>query len=59
MTQKPHGKKLVYVSEDIVDSISEITQKRGESITKFVEDILVDSHNSGKALQSIVEKYLS
>ena len=40
MTQKPHGKKLVYVSEDIVDSISEITQKRGESITKFVEDIL-------------------
>jgi hypothetical protein len=40
MTQKPRGKKLVYVSEDIVDSISEITRKRGESITKFVEDIL-------------------
>ena len=40
MTQKSRGKKLVYVSEDIVDSISEITQKRGESITKFVEDIL-------------------
>ncbi len=40
MTQKPRGKKLVYVSEDIVDSISEITKKRGESITKFVEDTL-------------------
>lgn len=40
MTQKPHGKKLVYVSEEIVDAISEITKKRGESITKFVEDVL-------------------
>lgn len=42
MTQKPRGKKLVYVSEDIVDSISEITKKRGESITKFVEDTLAE-----------------
>jgi hypothetical protein len=40
MTQKPRGKKLVYVSEEIVDAISEITRKRGESITKFVEDVL-------------------
>jgi hypothetical protein len=40
MTQKPRGKKLVYVSEEIVDAISEITKKRGESITKFVEDVL-------------------
>jgi hypothetical protein len=40
MTQKPKGKKLVYVSEEIVDTISEISKKKGTSITKFVEDVL-------------------
>jgi hypothetical protein len=40
MTLKARGKKLVYVSEDIIDSIAEITKKRGESVTKFVEDML-------------------
>lgn len=40
MTQKAREKKLVYVSEEIVDAISEITKRRGESITKFVEDVL-------------------
>jgi hypothetical protein len=40
MTLKTRGKKLVYVSEDIIDSIAEITKKRGESVTKFVEDML-------------------
>lgn len=40
MTQKPRGKKLVYVSEDIIYTISEISKKKGTSITKFVEDVL-------------------
>jgi hypothetical protein len=40
MTLKARGKKLVYVSEDVIDSIAEITKKRGESVTKFVEDML-------------------
>jgi hypothetical protein len=40
MTLKARGKKLVYVSEDIIDSISEITKKKGESVTKFVENML-------------------
>ena len=40
MTQKSRSKKLVYVSEDIIDRISEISRKKGSSVTWLVEDVL-------------------
>jgi len=34
------GKKLVYISEGILDEVAEISKKKGESITKYIEDLL-------------------
>jgi hypothetical protein len=33
-------KKLVYVPQDIIDEIAEISRRKGETISKFVEDAL-------------------
>ncbi len=40
---RPRGKKLVYVSEPLLDAISAISKKKGESISKFVEDHLEEA----------------
>ena len=37
---KPKSKKLVYVSEELLDAIIVVSKKKGESVTKFVEDKL-------------------
>ncbi|MBC7126789.1 MAG: hypothetical protein ABC505_03215 [Candidatus Methanosuratincola petrocarbonis] len=34
------GKKLVYISEGILDKVAEISKKKGASITKYIEDLL-------------------
>lgn len=34
------GKKLVYISEGILDRVAEISKRKGESITKYIEDLL-------------------
>ncbi|MEM2125694.1 MAG: hypothetical protein QXQ53_04785 [Candidatus Methanosuratincola sp.] len=34
------GKKLVYISEGILDEVAEISKRKGESITKYIEDLL-------------------
>jgi hypothetical protein len=33
-------KKLVYISEGILDEVAEISKRKGESITKYIEDLL-------------------
>ncbi|MBC7120176.1 MAG: hypothetical protein H5T33_01145 [Candidatus Methanosuratus sp.] len=40
MRSPKSGKKLVYISEDLLNNISEISKKKGESITKYIEDLL-------------------
>ncbi|XRH75204.1 MAG: hypothetical protein ACO0C9_06845 [Candidatus Methanosuratincola verstraetei] len=34
------GKKLVYISEGILDEVAAISKKKGESITRYIEDLL-------------------
>jgi len=36
----PKSKKLVYVPGDVLDEIMKVSRKRGESISKFIEDAL-------------------
>lgn len=55
VVERSRGKKLVYVSEDLLDAISAISKKKGESISKFVEDNLKEAvrveqlgHDSGE-----------
>lgn len=43
VVERSKGKKLVYVPEDLLDKISVISKKKGESISKFVEDNLRES----------------
>ncbi len=43
VVERSKGKKLIYVSEDLLDKISMISKKKGESISKFVEDNLRES----------------
>jgi len=43
VVERSRGKKLVYVSEDLLDAISAISKKKGESISKFVEDNLKEA----------------
>ncbi|MEM2104661.1 MAG: hypothetical protein QW717_07230 [Candidatus Bathyarchaeia archaeon] len=38
--KKAREKKLVYVPEDVIDMIAEISRGKGETISKFVEDAL-------------------
>lgn len=33
-------KKLVYVPEDVVEEVAEVSRRRGETISRFVEDVL-------------------
>jgi hypothetical protein len=40
---KGKGKKLVYVSEDLIEEIAKISRNAGESVGKFVEDALRQS----------------
>jgi hypothetical protein len=40
VVDKSKGKKLVYVSEDIINGITEISKKKGTSVTKYIEDML-------------------
>jgi len=40
---RPKGKKLVYVPEDLLDAVAEIAKRKGESISKYVEDTLRQS----------------
>lgn len=40
---RPKGKKLVYVPEDLLDAVAEISKRKGESISKYVEDTLRQS----------------
>jgi len=37
---KGKGKRLIYVPEDIIEEVLDIARKRGESISKFVEETL-------------------
>jgi len=34
------SKKLVYISEALLDDIGEISKRKGESVTKYIEDLL-------------------
>lgn len=38
--KKAREKKLVYVPDDVVDEVAEVSRRRGETISKFVEDAL-------------------
>lgn len=38
--KRNRGKKLVYVPQDVIDEIAEVSRRRGETISKFVEDAL-------------------
>jgi hypothetical protein len=40
---KGKGKKLVYVSEGLIDGVAKISRKKGESVGKLVEDALRQS----------------
>lgn len=40
---KTRGKKLVYVSESLIDGIAKISRSRGESVGKLVEESLTQS----------------
>ncbi|MEM3051813.1 MAG: hypothetical protein QXJ40_06995 [Candidatus Bathyarchaeia archaeon] len=46
---KERNKKLVYVPQYIIDEIIEVSKKRGESISKFVEDALLQTLRIDKA----------
>ncbi|MDI9644007.1 MAG: hypothetical protein QFX35_02165 [Candidatus Verstraetearchaeota archaeon] len=37
------GKKLVYISEDLVNEVSEISRSKGESITKYIENLVAQA----------------
>lgn len=37
------GKKLVYISEELVNAVSEISRRKGESITKYIEDLVTQA----------------
>ncbi|MEM3378803.1 MAG: hypothetical protein QXV09_05000 [Candidatus Bathyarchaeia archaeon] len=49
MAKKQRDKKLVYVPQYIIDEIIEVSRKRGESISKFVEDALLQALKVDKA----------
>jgi hypothetical protein len=56
--EKPKGKKLVYVPADLLEDIITLTRRKGESISKFVEDnlkIAVKIENLGFPTQDIVK----
>ncbi|RWX73881.1 MAG: hypothetical protein Metus_0660 [Candidatus Methanosuratincola subterraneus] len=37
------GKKLVYISEDLLDKVALISKQRGESTVRFIEDLLAQA----------------
>jgi chaperonin GroEL (HSP60 family) len=43
------GKKLVYVSEDLLEEVAKISRDRGETISKFVEEALKQAVRVNKA----------
>ena len=43
MARRTKGKKLVYISESLVDSVAKISRSRGESIGKMIEDSLKEA----------------
>lgn len=52
------GKRLVYVSEELIHDISDIAKKRGETISKFVEDavqLAIRIHDIGLSLEKAAE----
>jgi len=47
--KRDRGKKLVYVPEDVIDEIAEVSKKRGETISRFVENSLRQAVRVDKA----------
>ena len=43
MTKRTKGKKLVYISENLIDGVAKISRTRGESIGKVIEDSLKEA----------------
>jgi hypothetical protein len=48
MTQHK-GKKLVYISEDLLDEVAKISRSRGETISRFIEEALRQAVRVSKA----------
>jgi hypothetical protein len=58
MGARSKGKKLVYVSETLIDGIAKISRTRGESVGKMVEDSLKQSvrvHEEGYDVKQVTD----
>lgn len=57
-SKESKGKRLVYVSEELINDVLGIARKRGETVSKFVEDavqLAIQIHNIGLSLDKAAE----